>query len=103
MFNGIRPEPTNKRFDSAYLQINFLICRKIHSDTFLTRRNFSLLITSHHEVLEKKDFFKTKKMESDFFIRDPIAKPAKQKKQVALEKSFRLQTRGGLVAAAEVM
>ena len=34
MFNGIRPEPTNKRFNSAHLQIKFLVCRKIHSNTF---------------------------------------------------------------------
>ena len=34
MFNGVRPEPTNKRFNSAYLQIKFLICRKTHSNTF---------------------------------------------------------------------
>ena len=34
MFNGIRLEPTNKRFNSAYLQNKYLICRKIHSNTF---------------------------------------------------------------------
>ena len=34
MFNGIRPEPTDKRLNSASLQIYFLICRKIHSITF---------------------------------------------------------------------
>ena len=28
MFNGIRPEPTNKRFNLAYLQIKYLISRK---------------------------------------------------------------------------
>ena len=47
MFNGIRPEPTNKRFNSAYLQIKFLICRKIHSNTFWLDKTFFLLITSH--------------------------------------------------------
>ena len=34
MLNGIRLEPTNKRFNSAYLKIKFLISRKIHSNTF---------------------------------------------------------------------
>ena len=34
MFNGIRLEPTNKRFNSAYLPIKYLISRKIHSNTF---------------------------------------------------------------------
>jgi hypothetical protein len=33
MFNGIGPEPTYKRFNSAYLQKKFLICRKIPSNT----------------------------------------------------------------------
>ena len=33
MFNGIRPQPTHKRLNSAYVQHKFLICRKIHSDT----------------------------------------------------------------------
>ena len=36
-----------------------------------------------------------------FSIGDPPAKPAKQKKQVGLEKSLRFYTRGGPVAAAE--
>ena len=41
MFNGIRPEPTNKRFNSAYLQIWYLISRKIHSITFWLDKTFS--------------------------------------------------------------
>ena len=54
-------------------------------------------------MFQKKDFLKKKKMEWDFLIGDPPAKPAKQKKQVALEKSLRLHTRGGPAAAAEVV
>ena len=46
-------------------------------------------------------FFFTKKILVGFSIWDPPAKPAKQKKQVALEKSMRLHTRGGPAAAAE--
>ena len=34
MFNEIRPERINKRFNSAYLQVKYLICRKIHRNTF---------------------------------------------------------------------
>ena len=40
MFNGIRPVPTNKRFNSAYLQIKYLICRKIHSNTVRLDKTF---------------------------------------------------------------
>ena len=32
MLNGIRPQPTHKRFNSACLQNKFLICRKIPSN-----------------------------------------------------------------------
>ena len=41
MFNGIGPEPTNKRFTSAYLEIQFLIFRKIHCNTFWLDETFS--------------------------------------------------------------
>ena len=63
MFNGIWPEPTNKRFNSAYL--------------------------------------KNKKIRVRFSIVDFPAKPAKQKKQVALKKSLRLHIRGTPATAAE--
>ena len=96
MFNGIWPEPTNKRFNSAYLQIKYLFSRKIHS----TRQNFYLFIISHHDVSEKK-IFKNKKNRVRLSIVDFPAKPAKQKKQVALKKSLRLHTRGTPAAAAE--
>ena len=46
---------------------------------------------------------KIKKNWVRFLIEDPPAKPAKQKKQVALEKSLRLHTRGGPAAAAEAV
>ena len=85
MFNGIRPEATCKRFNSAYLQNEFLICRKNFQQYLLTSRNFFLLIISHHVVLEKKGFLKTKKSESDFQLgTHPPSRPSK-KKQVALE------------------
>ena len=41
MFIGIRPEPSNKRCYSAYLQVKFLMCRKIHSNTFWIDETFS--------------------------------------------------------------
>ena len=81
MFNGIRLEPTNKRLNSAYLQIKFLICIKIHSNTFLLDKTFFLLITSHNDVL------------GNFFFENKIIGV----KQVALEKSLRLHTRGGVI------
>ena len=64
-------------------------------------RNFFLFITSHHYVLEKKVFQKQNKKRVRFSIVDFPAKPAKQKKQVALKKSLRLHTRRGPAAAAE--
>ena len=51
-------------------------------------------------MFQKKIFFK-KKIRVRFSIGDFPAKPAKQKKQVALKKSLRLLTRGALAAAAE--
>ena len=42
-----------------------------------------------------------KKKRVRFLIGDPPAKPAQQKKQVALEKSLRLHTRRGPAVAAE--
>ena len=52
-------------------------------------------------MFQKKIFFKNKKIRVRFSIWDFPAKPAKQKKQVALEKSLKLHTRGGPAAAAE--
>ena len=55
-------------------------------------------------IFKKNRFFENKKIRVRFFIGDPPAKPAKQKKkQVALEKSLRLHTRGGPAAAAEAV
>ena len=52
-------------------------------------------------MFQKKIFFENKKIWVRFSIVDFPAKPAKQKKQVALEKSLRLHTCGGPAAAAE--
>ena len=64
MYNGIRPEPTDKRFNSAYLEIKYLILRKIHSTTFLTRQKSPW-------CLRRKDFFETKTLEWDFHLGTP--------------------------------
>ena len=72
-------EPSKKRFNSAYLQILYLISIKLHSNTFWLYKNFFLLIKSHHDVLEKR-CFENKKNGVRFSIGDPHAKPAKQKK-----------------------
>ena len=52
-------------------------------------------------MFQKKRFFKNKKIRVRFLIVDLPAKPAKQKKQVALKKLLRLHTRGTPAAAAE--
>ena len=84
MFNGIWSEPTNKRFNSAYLQIKYLISRKIHSNTFWLDKTF--IISSQVTMMfQKKRFFEIQKIRVRFSIVDFPAKPAKQKKQVALK------------------
>ena len=92
MFNGIRPKHTNKQFNSAYLQIKFLISRKIHSHTFWLDKTF-----------RKNRFYENKKIVVRFSIGDPPRQARQAKKQVAHEKSLRLHTRGGLAEAAEAV
>ena len=58
-------QPTHKRFNSAYLQNQFCICRKIPSNTLGLYATFFLLIASHH------DFLKTKKIGVRFPIMEP--------------------------------
>ena len=101
MFNGIRPEPTNKPFNSAYLQIKFLICRKIHSNTFWLDETF---LVDHKSpwCFREKDFLKTKKSEWDFQL-GTLRQAHHVKIKVALEKSLRLHTRRGPAAAAEAV
>ena len=65
----------------------------------MTRQNFFLSITSHHDVLDFFFFF-NKKIGFRFSIGDPPTKPAEQKNQVAFEIFLRLHTRGGLAAEA---
>ena len=52
-------------------------------------------------MFQKKRFFENKKIRVRFSIVDFTAKPAKQKKQVALKKSLRLHTGGSPAAASE--
>ena len=52
-------------------------------------------------MFQKKKCFENKKNQSEISIVDFPAKPAKQKKQVALKKSLRLHTLGALAVAAE--
>ena len=99
MFNEIWPKPTNKRFNSAYLHIKYLISRKIHSNTFWLDKTF-IFSSQVTMMFKKKRFFKNKKIRVRFSIVDFPAKPAKQKK-IALKKSLRLHTRGTPAAAAE--
>ena len=91
MFNGIRPQPPNKWFNSAYLQNKFLICRKIPSNR-----------PGCQVVLEKKIFWKQKNQNQIFNWGSP--RQARQaKKQVAFENSLRLNTCKGPAAAAEAV
>ena len=76
MFNGIRLEPTNKRFNLPYLQIKYLISRKIHSDTFWPDKTF-FCWSQVTMMFLKKRFFENKKKWSEIFNGVP---PAKQKK-----------------------
>ena len=52
-------------------------------------------------IVVLKIFYLNKKNWNQIFNWGPPANPAKQKKQVALESSLRLHTRGGPAAAAE--
>ena len=102
MFNGIRQEPTNKRFNSAYLQIKYPISRKIHINTFWLEKLFPVDHKSPW-CSTNKDFLKTKKSKWDFQLGTPRPSPPSKTKQVSLEKSLRLHTRGSPAAAAEVV
>ena len=78
-------------------KLNMLFLEKIHSNTFWLDKTFSCW--SQVTMM----FLKTKKIEFDFQLGTPPAKPAKQKKQIALEKLLRLYTRESPAAAAEAV
>ena len=81
-------------------KLNILFFIKIHSNTFWLDKTF--IFSSQVTIMfQKKRFFENKKIIVRFSIVDFPAKPAKQKKQVALKKSLRLHTRGTPAAAAE--
>ena len=80
MFNEIWPEPTNKRFNSAYLKIKYLISKKNSQLYIVTRQNFFLLITSHHDGLQKLICWKPKKMAWDFHLGTPHRQAHQAKK-----------------------
>ena len=65
----------------------------------MTRRNFFLLITSHHDV-RIYIFFKQKYW-SQIFNYGPPRQARQAKKRVAIKNSLGLLTRGGLAASAE--
>ena len=67
----------------------------------MTRQNFYLFITSHHDVSEKMIFQKQKNQSEIFNCGLPCQARQAKKKQVALKKSLRLHTRGTPAAAAE--
>ena len=102
MLNGIRPEPTPKRFNSAYLQKKILICKK--KFPVILFDNTKLFLADHKSqcCLRKKDLLKTKILQSNFQLGTP-RQARRAKKQVALENSLRLHTRRGLAAPAEAV
>ena len=77
--NGIRPEPTNKRFNSAYLEIKYLISRKIHSFTFWLDKTFSCW-SQVTMMFKQKDFLKTKKIKVRLFDWGPPCQARQAKK-----------------------
>ena len=96
-------ELDDKQFNSAYLQYKFLICRKVPTNAFWLDKTYSCW-SQVNMLFEKKRFIKKKKNQNQIFIwGPPPAKPAKQKKKVALENSLRLHTCGGPAAATEAV
>ena len=79
MFNGIRLEPTNKRFNSAYLHSKYLISRKIQSNALWLDETFSCW-SQVTMMFWKKKILENKKIEVRFSNVDAPAKPTKQKK-----------------------
>ena len=77
MINVIRPVSTNKRFNSAYLQIKYL--RKIHSNTFWLDKIFPVDHKSPW-CCRQKDFLKTRKSGSDFLLGTILPSPPSKKK-----------------------
>ena len=79
MFNEIRLEPTNKRCNSVYLQLNFLFVEKF---TVIPFEYMKLFPVDHKSpwCFRKQYFLKTKKLERDFELGDPRqARKAKKK------------------------
>ena len=99
---GLGQKPLTNGLIWHTFKLNIIFLEKFTEILLDWTKHFFLLITSHHDVLEKKKKFEKKKNGFRFSIRDPSAKPTKQKKQVALEKSLRLHTRGGPAASAEL-
>ena len=73
-------------------KVNILFEKKTHSNTFWLDKTF-IFSSQVTMMFQKKRFFENKKIRVRFSIVDFPAKPAKQKKQVALKKSLRLHTR----------
>ena len=97
---GFGPNPLINGLILHTFKLNKFFSRKIHSNTFWLDKTF-IFSSQVTMMFQKKRFFKNKKIRVRFSIVDFPAKPAKQKKQVALKKSLRLHTRGTPAAAAE--
>ena len=103
MFNGIWPEPTNKPFNSAYLQIKYLILRKIHSNTIWLDKTLSCR-SQVTMMFQKKRFFENKKSEWDFQLGTSLPSPPSKKNKLLLKNHWgytlvevRLRPRNGCI------
>ena len=97
---GFGPNPlSNKQFNSAYLQIKYLIFIKIHSNTLWLDKTF--IFSSQVTIMFQIFFFFKKKYQSEIFNCGPSCQPRQAKKKVALKKSLRLHTRRTPAAAME--
>ena len=79
----IGPVPTNKWFKSAYLQIKYLIPRKIHSNTFWLEKLFPVDHKSPWCLRNKR--LKKKKWEWDFQLGTPLPSPPSKKNKYPLK------------------
>ena len=83
-------------------KLNFIIVKKITVIPFDKQKLF-VLITNHHDVIDKKKLLKTKKSDLDFQLATPPPSLPSKKKKKTLEKSLSLHICGGLSTATEAV
>ena len=97
---GFGPNPQINGLIQLTFKLSILFFRKIHSNTFWLDKTF--IFSSQVTMLFQIFFFFWKqKNQTEIFNWGLSCQARQAKKQVALEKSLRLHTRGGPAAAAE--